>query len=138
VPATVVTIRLRLRLGGGDILFHRLEPGGQRTEIKRQRWQGDWNRASSGVLEIVTEEMRSGCRCFAVDMEPLPWINSDGLGHLILWRKKITDAGGHLAFAAPSDRVRRIFEVSQVDKVLPVHSSIDAALVALAVAEAVD
>jgi anti-anti-sigma factor len=59
-----------------------------------------------------------------LDMSRLMFIDSWAL-HVILaaWRN-LKEAGGVLALASPSERVRRVLELSGADKVVPVYDSV--------------
>lgn len=65
-----------------------------------------------------------------VDLIEVDYISSVGLSALLAAAKKIKARQGRIALCNLNDRVRLVFEMSGFLALFPVHSSLDAALVA--------
>lgn len=75
-------------------------------------------------IETLVDE---GRRDFVLNLADLPWINSTGVGLLLAARRKITDAGGRVVLAQPTDRVKDILQVVGMTTVWEIHDTLDAA-----------
>ena len=75
----------------------------------------------------LAQEMKSGPRRVILDLAGVDFLDSTVLGVLVEARSKLGRDG--LALAAPRIETRRALQVSGLDRHLPVHDSVDAALV---------
>ena len=69
--------------------------------------------------------MAEGSRLLALDLSQLDFVDSFGLGAVIGALKRLRQRGGDLAVVCPSARIRRVFEVCDLDRILALHDSID-------------
>lgn len=65
-----------------------------------------------------------------VDLARLTFLDSAGLGALVSVRRRLRILQGRLVLAAPNDAVLRLLRLTSMDKVLPVHPTVDKALAA--------
>ena len=65
-----------------------------------------------------------------VDLSEVSFIDSTGIGVLVEALKRAREAGGALHFCGASPRVRRVFEITGLLRVLPLFESREAALAA--------
>ncbi|MEB3118546.1 MAG: STAS domain-containing protein [Limnothrix sp.] len=65
-----------------------------------------------------------------LDLSQVSSIDSSGLSAFIAGFKLARQQGGALLFCAPSDPVRMVFEIAQLDRVFPIYESQAAALAA--------
>jgi anti-sigma B factor antagonist len=63
-----------------------------------------------------------------LDLSAMPYISSMGIGSLLRFRNEVAQGGGAVVVAAPSKQVGEAFRLANIDRVLPVHPTIDAAL----------
>ena len=80
--------------------------------------------------------MADGCRLLILDISELDFVDSFGLGAVIGALKRLRQRGGELALVCPSRRIRRVFEICDLDRIMALHDSIDSASEAPAVSAA--
>ncbi len=81
----------------------------------------------SKTLERVLEE---DGRHVLVDMAKINQMDSTGIGELVGYLGKFTEARRKLILIAPSERVRRLLRVVQLDTLFPTYDGLEAALAA--------
>lgn len=69
----------------------------------------------------------TGVRDFVLDIVHLTHIDSTGLEHLLWLRDESADRGGQLRLVGPDDIIRKILEVTRLDRHFEVHRSIEEA-----------
>jgi anti-sigma B factor antagonist len=83
------------------------------------RAEGEIDLASAPELrEVLTAELRVGPAKLIIDMAGVTFIDSTGLSAMIDAFKQGQATGTQVVLRAPSVRVRRVLEVSGLDKVL--------------------
>ncbi|MGE0230103.1 MAG: STAS domain-containing protein [Dehalococcoidia bacterium] len=83
------------------------------------------------AVEVKTSILRAvedGQPFVVVDLEHVPFIDSSGLGALIGGLRAARAAGGDLRIANAGPQARMILELTTLDRVLPTHDTIEAAL----------
>jgi anti-sigma B factor antagonist len=78
----------------------------------------------------LSEASPSGQERLLLDLSRVTFIGSAALGAILVTAKRLAPAGGKLAICAPS-QIARVFMVSGLDAVLPVHSDLAQARKAL-------
>lgn len=63
-----------------------------------------------------------------LDLAGVDFLDSTGLGVIIGILKRVRTQGGDLRLAAAPHRVTRVFEVTRLDRVLPMYDDVDAAI----------
>ena len=66
-----------------------------------------------------------------VDLAGVDFLDSTGLGVLLGGLKRVRAQSGALALARAEPQVRKVFEVTRVIEILPLHDDLDAALAAV-------
>jgi anti-sigma B factor antagonist len=103
-----------------------------------QAAEGTFVVAPSGELdaftapELKTELVRlvesTQTRVLVVDLSAIAFLDSTALGVLLGTLKRLRERGGQLRLVRPRPDVLRIFEVTALDRVLPLYASRDEAL----------
>jgi anti-sigma B factor antagonist len=75
------------------------------------------------LLELVAE----GVREIVVDLSSTDFLDSTGLGAVVAAYKRVRAHDGHLKLVATTARVKRVFEITNLDRVVPIFGSIDEA-----------
>jgi anti-sigma B factor antagonist len=89
---------------------------------------GDLDLACAPALRHeVLALLGDGFRYIALDLTPTDFMDSIGLGVVVAILKRVRVQGGELAVICPEPRLKRIFQVVDLDKVLPLHDTVDAA-----------
>jgi anti-sigma B factor antagonist len=83
--------------------------------------EGELDLASVSTLRACLEQLDGSYHEVAVDLAGLSFVDSTGLATLITTKHQLDERGGRLVLRNPQDAVRRVLEVSGVDKVLAVQ-----------------
>ena len=82
--------------------------------------------------ERMVELIEGGKKRIVVDLSAATFIDSTTLGVLVGGVKRLRPAGGSLALVCTDQNITKIFEITGLDRVFPIHASRDDALAALA------
>jgi anti-sigma B factor antagonist len=100
-------------LGGGIAVLH---------------LDGRLNMVSAARLrEAVTSTVAKGHTRIAVDLAGVDFMDSSGLGALISGLKTTRQAGGDLRIAAPSEQVKLVLQLTNMERVLMAHERAETA-----------
>jgi anti-sigma B factor antagonist len=75
------------------------------------------------LLDLVT----SGVTEIVVDLSATEFLDSTGLGAVVAAYKRVRAHDGHLKLVATSARVRRVFEITNLNRVVPICATVDEA-----------
>ena len=78
------------------------------------------------LVDLVTD----GHRCIVVDLSGTDFLDSTGLGALVAGLKRLRAHDGEMRVVCTTPRVRKVFELTHVDRVLPLFESVDEACAA--------
>ena len=78
--------------------------------------------------ERMVELIESGKKQIVVDLSKATFIDSTTLGVLVGGVKRLRPAGGSLALVCTDDNITKIFEITGLDRVFPIHGSREEAL----------
>ena len=106
-----------------------------RIEVRRQ---GDWSVVEVGgeidvataprlreqLIALVNDERYQ----IVVDMAGVDFIDSTGLGVLISGLKRVKTRGGTFALSCTEPRILKVFEITGLLAVFPVHDTVDDAI----------
>lgn len=84
------------------------------------------------LLELVAD----GVTEIVVDLSDTDFLDSTGLGAVVAAYKRVRAHDGHLRLVATSARVKRVFEITNLDRVVPICATIEEACAASAAGEA--
>ena len=77
--------------------------------------------------DFLEEVSNGGAVRVVLDLADVTFMDSSGLGVLMVWFKELADRGGRLCVAAAREPVEYVLRVSAVDQVLGVYDSVNAA-----------
>jgi anti-sigma B factor antagonist len=105
--------------------------------LVESRQAGDWSivevkgevdlYSAPRLKERLAELTVSGRSRITVNLEGVEFMDSTGLGVLIGALKRCREAEGTLALAAPREPVRKVLSITGLDRVFPVHDSVEQA-----------
>ena len=78
----------------------------------------------AGLNDLIV----GGAVDLVLDMSGVTFLDSTGLGALIGTRRRVHAFHGSLAIVLTDDATRRVFEITGLDKVFDLHSTLDTAL----------
>ena len=80
----------------------------------------------------LLETIGQGAKEVVVDLSDTTFIDSTTLGVLVGGVKRLRPDGGRLSLVCNDRNITKIFEITGLDRVFPIHSSRDEALAAVA------
>ena len=81
------------------------------------------------LVRLVAES--DGPPRLVVDLAGVDFLDSTGLGVLLGGLKRVRGRQGALALSRAEPQVRKVFEVTRVIEILPIHDELDAAVAAV-------
>ena len=63
-----------------------------------------------------------------VDLSAVPYMDSSGVASLVKLLSRVRALGAKMALAAPTPKVRSIFEITRLNSVFEIHESVEEAL----------
>ena len=86
---------------------------------------------SPGAREVLYEAARDVARPLVIDLSECQFIDSTGLAALLHGAKPLQNGESHVAIVSPDRDLRRLFELTAIDQTIPVHDTLDEAIVAV-------
>ncbi len=80
------------------------------------------------LRQALIDLVENGARDILVDMRRVDFLDSTGLGVLVGGLKRVKSNEGSLEIVATSDRILKIFDITGLSKVFPMHTSVEEAL----------
>ena len=80
------------------------------------------------LRNAVVSEVGAGTRLVVLDLTGVDHLDSTGLGAVVGALRRLRTHDGELRVVCPEPRVRRVFEVCDLDRVLELHVDVDTAL----------
>jgi anti-sigma B factor antagonist len=81
-------------------------------------------RLRQALIDLVGQ----GATDIVVDMDKVDFLDSTGLGVLVGGLKRVKSNDGDLKLVITQDRIMKIFDITGLSKVFPIHGSLDEAL----------
>jgi anti-sigma B factor antagonist len=82
------------------------------------------------LREQLVELVNDGSYHLVVDMEGVDFLDSTGLGVLVGGLKRVRAHEGSLRLVCNQERILKIFRITGLTKVFPIHTSVDDAVAA--------
>jgi anti-sigma B factor antagonist len=79
------------------------------------------------LRERLVELVSQGSHDVVVNLEGVDFLDSTGLGVLVGALKRVKAHDGSLSIVCTQDKILKIFKITGLTKVFPIHASIDAA-----------
>lgn len=79
------------------------------------------------LRDAVNEAVEAGNHRLAIDLAGMEFMDSSGLGVLIAALKRLKENDGELVLLSPRDQMRRILNLTGLDKILTIRQSLDEA-----------
>ena len=80
------------------------------------------------LREQLIELVEQGERNLIVGLEGVDFLDSTGLGVLVAGLKRVKTHDGTLSIVCTKDRILKIFRITGLTKVFPIHESAEAAM----------
>ncbi len=83
------------------------------------------------LREQLVDLVNAGQYHLVVDMESVEFLDSTGLGVLVGGLKRVRAHEGSLRLVCTQERILKIFRITGLTKVFPIHDSVDEAIAAV-------
>ena len=91
--------------------------------------RGRLNMTTAALLrQSVAAEVEGGSARVVLDLAGVAFVDSSGLGAIVGGLKSARQAGGDLRIAAAGEQVRTVLELTNLDRVLRPHDTVEDAL----------
>jgi anti-anti-sigma factor len=98
-----------------------------REQVKVIKLSGNLNAATSQEFrQNITTILESGAKIVLVDFQDVTFMDSSGLGALVLAFKTLRAADSKLVICSINEQVRILFELTNMDKVFEIFPSQEA------------
>jgi anti-sigma B factor antagonist len=77
----------------------------------------------NGLAELIDD----GARCIIVDLTATDFLDSTGLGALVAALKRLRMKDGEIRIVCTPGHVRKVFEITSLDRVFPMHDTVEEA-----------
>jgi anti-anti-sigma factor len=95
---------------------------------------GDLTYANRAVFKAAVEKVKqAGCRHLIVNLEHVRFVDSTGLGLLVLVSQSFKLLQAQVSMLKPQSYVREIMSLANIPKMIPIYESEDDALIVRAV-----
>lgn len=107
------------------------------TILPLQEGDSTWIARLSGEVDVfvfpdikdtLLGAVRAGHDRIIIDLADVEYIDSSGLGVLVVTHKEARERGGRIAVVCPKPQLRRIFEITGLAKLFGVFNDLDGAL----------
>jgi len=87
---------------------------------------GEVDLATSPELDTaIIASIESGTSSVAIDLTDVSFMDSSGLGVIVLGLKRCREADKDLDLVITNERVLKVFGITGLDQVIPIHDSIE-------------
>ncbi|HST49035.1 STAS domain-containing protein [Jatrophihabitans sp.] len=86
--------------------------------------------SASRLTDRLTAILDAGERSVVVDLSPLSFLDSTGLGALVAARNRAQQTGATLRLVCTSERLLKLFRITGLDAVFEIHPTLAQALAA--------
>ncbi|MGH9112057.1 MAG: STAS domain-containing protein [Acidimicrobiales bacterium] len=83
---------------------------------------------SPSLRERLIRLVGEGSTRLVLDLEGVDFLDSTGLGTIVSALKRVRTHSGDLRLVCTQSRIRRLFEITGLDKAVPLHASLDDAV----------
>ena len=84
-------------------------------------------RDSQQVEWAVSDLVQANCKKVVFDLSAVNHLDSTGVGIIVMCSSKLKQSGGQLRIAGPQGTVGEVLKLTQVDQIVPIHPTVDAA-----------
>ena len=107
-----------------DLSTRRVEPDIMVFELRGRLGLGD---RLTEIERAIRTELETGCRRLVLDLVGLDFIDSAGLGMLVMCASTMEQTGGRMCVATANPRIVHLFEIMQLERVVALHSDVESA-----------
>jgi anti-anti-sigma factor len=122
MSADIHLIRVHGIIGKSEYVSYDMDTNGVRSEVRRYPF--DPQAVPTDLNDIIEEGFGRGRTHVILDMGNIPWINSKGLGTLVMLYHTVKGRGGALVLARPTADVLGMIESAGHDRLFEIFKSV--------------
>jgi len=112
-----------------DVGDFRIEEESPHPAVRVLKVHGDADLHSAPELrERIRSAIDEGATTVVVDLSATTLIDSTSLGVLLAGMRRLREQDGQIRLVVPRPEVRRIFEITMLDRIFPLHDTQEEAL----------
>ncbi len=109
-------------IGKSEYVSYEFDDSGPRNEVKRYPF--DPQAIPTDLNDIIEEGFTRNKMHVILDLGNIPWMNSKGLGTLVMLFHAVKDNGGTLVLAKPVPEVAKLIETAHLEAVFQIFPSV--------------
>ena len=113
----------------GDFRIVALRDVGAGTALLAVSGDADLHSAPE-LRESLRDAIDEGSTTIVLDLSETTFVDSTALGVLLGGMKRLREQEGRIRLVVPRPEVRRVFEITMLDRIFPLHETRDEALAA--------
>ena len=75
------------------------------------------------LYDQLADLVAKGYKKIVIDFKGVKWINSPGIGVLIMWLRLLRESGGDMVFSHPGEKIKRYLEITKLFTVIETFDS---------------
>ena len=75
------------------------------------------------LYDQLADLVAKGYKKFVIDFEGVKWINSPGIGVLIMWLRILRENDGDMVFSHPGKKIKRYLEITKLFTIIEAFDS---------------
>jgi anti-sigma B factor antagonist len=107
-----------------DLSTRRVEPDITVFEMRGRLTLGD---RLTEIEDSIKTDLQTGCRKLVLDMGGLEFIDSAGLGMLVMCAGAMQENGGRMCVVTANPRILHLLEVTQLEGMVGLHADAESA-----------
>ena len=101
-------------------------------DVQKVAFDGALDLAGATEIDVKFSALAGANRNVVVDLEKVGFLASIGIRSLLLNAKVLQRRGGKMVLLNPQPMVEKVLRTSGIDKLIPIHMDLDAALAEIA------
>ncbi|HEX4746438.1 MAG TPA: STAS domain-containing protein [Gaiellaceae bacterium] len=114
----------------GDFRIVAVRNGAAGTALLAVSGDADLHSAPQ-LRESIRDAIDEGSTTLVLDLSETTFVDSTALGVLLGGMKRLREHDGRIRLVVPRPEVRRVFEITMLDRIFPLHETRDEALAAV-------
>jgi len=80
------------------------------------------------LSSALRSELEGGTECVLLELSRINYADSTGIGELVGYLSRFSEAGKRLVLVNPSERIRQLLKVARIDGLFETYASLEEAL----------
>lgn len=80
------------------------------------------------IEHAIKESIEGGARKLALELTNLSFLDSSGIGMIMLCAGRMRELGGHLVIVGAQGHVKKVLELTHIHQIVPMHPTLASSL----------